>query len=376
MYFMALGGGQRIGASCYYLKLGESNIILDAGTGLDSEGVIFEPNLYALKTSPFVTSLTQINQIFVSHAHMDHIGYLPKLIQETPMADVYMTDMTKTLTEFQLYDKTYTANQNQMIRLGIKSCLDKIVPVTYAKPMKFKDYTATFFSAGHIPGAMMILFEYNRRKILYTGDYSVMNTALTDGCFMFEGYNIDTIIMCGVHAKHPKYTTKNNYLHKILENIERQIFLGKKVKCYVPQLTKGIEFIKILNERNRTNTPIYIDEGLLGLIDKMGTMTVPILTKNNYPAKGNLPNKPHIYVSSSETFRYKNYENIRVDFSLHEDFDGIKKFVQTTNPKHIIVVHCGSSAHQNDHTIEQHIMYDGHCRTQFIFAAETEIYNL
>ncbi len=58
MYFMALGGGQRIGASCYYLKLGESNIILDAGTGLDSEGIIFEPNLYALKTSPFVTSLT------------------------------------------------------------------------------------------------------------------------------------------------------------------------------------------------------------------------------------------------------------------------------------------------------------------------------
>lgn len=33
IYFMPLGGGQSVGASCYYLRLGESNIILDAGTG-------------------------------------------------------------------------------------------------------------------------------------------------------------------------------------------------------------------------------------------------------------------------------------------------------------------------------------------------------
>lgn len=44
IYFMPLGGGQRVGASCYYLRLGESNLILDAGIGIEN-GVIFEPGV-------------------------------------------------------------------------------------------------------------------------------------------------------------------------------------------------------------------------------------------------------------------------------------------------------------------------------------------
>lgn len=53
IYFMPLGGGQRVGASCYYLRLGNANIILDAGIGKE-KGVIFEPDLYSLLLSPFM----------------------------------------------------------------------------------------------------------------------------------------------------------------------------------------------------------------------------------------------------------------------------------------------------------------------------------
>ena len=42
LLFMPLGGGQQVGASCYYLRLGNSNIILDAGTGLKDE-IIYNP---------------------------------------------------------------------------------------------------------------------------------------------------------------------------------------------------------------------------------------------------------------------------------------------------------------------------------------------
>jgi len=78
--FMPLGGGQRVGASCYYLKLGNSNIILDAGIGREG-GCIFEPDYYSLLSSKYVESIGQINQIFISHAHMDHVGNLIPLMQ-------------------------------------------------------------------------------------------------------------------------------------------------------------------------------------------------------------------------------------------------------------------------------------------------------
>ena len=88
--FIPLGGGQRVGASSYYLKLGESNIILDAGTGVE-EGVEFEPDFHCLLSSPFIQSMNQVGQIFVSHAHMDHIGCLLKLMSQTKHSTVYMT---------------------------------------------------------------------------------------------------------------------------------------------------------------------------------------------------------------------------------------------------------------------------------------------
>ena len=45
--FMALGGGQRVGASCYYMGLGNNHILLDCGIGYAS-GIKQNPVLNAL----------------------------------------------------------------------------------------------------------------------------------------------------------------------------------------------------------------------------------------------------------------------------------------------------------------------------------------
>ncbi|OOB78799.1 MAG: MBL fold metallo-hydrolase [Epulopiscium sp. Nuni2H_MBin001] len=374
--FMALGGGQRVGASCYYLKLGNSNIILDAGTGMNN-GVIFSPDLHSLKSSPFITSLSQINEIYISHAHMDHVGYLLPLIKEATQATTYMTETTKILTQYQLYDKVYINNKGgrELDRLATQSILDNVVNVTYAKTIRQRDYTATFFSAGHIPGAMMILFEYKKRKILYTGDYSVLGSPLTDGCFTFDNFNIDTVIMCGLHAKHPSYIKTNNRLYNTIEEIYKHTFFGKRVKCYVSQLTKGIELIKILNSFNKEQVPIYIDKTLSEVIEKIGKLSIPILTSNNYLVKNGLPKTPHIYITSKEYYNFSGYENIKVDFSLHEDFAHMKQFIKKLNAKQIYMVHCARPYNRYDLSIEQDIMYD-ECRTQFTFVEEKEIYRL
>ena len=46
--FIPLGGGDNIGASCYYLKLGKNNILLDCGKGFDGSKISFSPNFYTL----------------------------------------------------------------------------------------------------------------------------------------------------------------------------------------------------------------------------------------------------------------------------------------------------------------------------------------
>ncbi len=387
IYFMPLGGGQRVGASCYFLRIGNANIILDAGIG-KKNGLEFEPDFYSLVSTPFVQSMNQIGQIYISHAHMDHVGCLTKLMGCAGRSAVYMTEITKMLTEYQLYDRIYCSrsagdpgsgrDSGEDSRLAVKSLLENIAAVSYMQTIDFGIYKASFFPAGHIPGAMMILFDTGKRKILYTGDYSLDPTLLTEGCKVPADTKIDTVILCGLHAKHPDYVKKSSSLFKkvnfVLENAEST---GQPTACVVLQLSKGIEFLKALNEQNRRGIPIYIDRPLMGIIRKMEQLSIPIMNQHNKMIGESPPAGPHIFVTSDSGNRFLGgYRKIPVDFTLHEDFSDMKRFIKAVNPRQAVIVHCAKEYSVFDRTIEQEVMSDGDCRTQFIFAEERELYKL
>lgn len=376
--FIPLGGGQRVGASCYYLKVGDANIILDAGIGID-DGLEFGPDFQFLIRTPFIQSMTQINNIFISHAHMDHVGYLLKLMSQTSYAGVYMTEITKVLSEYQLYDRLFIGkSSDENTRLAARSLLERIATVSFMQTMDFGKYKVTFYPAGHIPGAMMMLFEIGKKRILYTGDYSLNNTALTQGCMIPKDVEIDTVIICGLHAKHPDYTKKSDAIYKqagyVLHTVKDN---RRSLLCQIPQLSKGIEFIKKLNDWNNTGVPIYIDSSIMDMVVKMEKLSVPVLNRYNKVMGDEKPSIPHIYLTSDRNTKWAGqYKSIKVDFSLHEDFNEMKQFLKRINPRQAIVVHCGKENSVFDDTIEQEMMKDVDCRTQFTFADEEEIYRL
>ncbi len=377
--FMPLGGGQSVGASCYYLKLGESNLILDAGIGT-KDGMIYEPDMFSLITSPYMESLNQIEQVYISHAHMDHVGYLLHLMKSASNASVYMTELTSLLTKYQLYDKNYAGDKDykEDKRLAAQQILDHIVKVGFMQTMDFGKYKVTFLPAGHIPGAMMLLFEFGKKKILYTGDYSLEKTALTSSCVIPEDLKIDILIMCGLHAKHPDYVKKSDSLFQTVSYVLRTVTQKKKsVMCQVNQLSKGIEFLKMLNECNTAQIPIYVDAGIMRVVEKMERVLIPILTQCNRQVTGELPHEPHILISSQKrNYGNHKYQIVKVDFSLHEDFEDMKHFIKKINPQKAVIVHCAKERDVFDESIEQELMNDGECRTQFIFAEDKESYIL
>lgn len=339
--FMPLGGGQSVGASCYFLKLGDANILLDAGAGID-KGLNYGPNLHTLQKSPYLESLGQINQIFISHAHWDHVGYLPEMIRQTG-AQVYMTEMTAVLAEYQLYDRCflYNGRRAEEERLAVRQMLEKIVKVSYLQTLDFGTYKVTFLPAGHIPGAMMLLFEYNGKKILYTGDYSTTATTLTDGCILPENIDIDDMILCGVHAKRAGYEQNYDALLQGISRVLRIAGEGKSVMCQIPQLSKGVEFLKELDIFNHDHIPVYVDPSIMAIVEKMEQMSIPILNADIHVAAGKRPDHTHIYITSQNgCCGFGCYECVRVDFSLHEEFMEIVDFVKKVNPKAVYVVHC------------------------------------
>ena len=82
--FMALGGAQQVGGSCYFLRFGKANILLDAG-GSIHRGMASGPRFSELLGSPYLESMKQITHIFNSHAHNDHAAALIPILQKAPM---------------------------------------------------------------------------------------------------------------------------------------------------------------------------------------------------------------------------------------------------------------------------------------------------
>ena len=379
IFFMPLGGGQRVGPSCYFLRLGDTNILLDAGIGGDGK-TKFLPDEYSLTTLPFVQSMGQIHQIYISHAHMDHVGYLIPLMKECKNAEVFMTTETAAFAEYQLYDKKFFSTSKvlkaESARLAAKDLLDRTTKVSFMQKFDFGTFQVQFFPAGHIPGAMMILFEFAGKRILYTGDFSVSSTALTGGCILPDDIDIDVMIMCALHAKHPWYHIACNQLDQMVQKVF-QMANRKLTWCYVPQLSKGVEFLKRLNQKNMAKIPIYLDQSILQMVRKMEDIGVPILAPENKIAQQMTKNSRGIYLTAdNRELPDSQFQKIRVDFTLHESFDEMEQFIERVNPDQVIAVHCAEKQFSMDETIEQAMIRNAANRTQFVFAEDRCVYKI
>ena len=76
------------------------------------------------------------------------------------------------------------------------------------------------------------------------------------------------MILCALHAKHPWYQKSCNQLEKA---VQKALYIARDppIWCYVPQLSKGIEFLKCLNQKNTRKIPVYLDLSLIHILRKI-----------------------------------------------------------------------------------------------------------
>lgn len=388
--FNPLGGAQSVGGSCYYLKLGEENILLDCGLGI-KHGVYQGPNLYSLLENDCIKSFSQLTRLFVSHAHLDHIGYLPTLYRDVPSINTYMTDITCTLSDLQLKYENKLSRKRRSCSIKKNELLlkERCLPVSFQQKIPIGNFHATFFPAGHIPGAMMTLLNYKGRNILYTGDYSFEDTTLTPAASFPYGTDVDVLIICGLHAKRPYHNRRENNLERIGSNVIEKLNYGESVYCGVRQLSKGLELLSYLNTVIPNDIPIFVDKEVMKVVQAMEQVNIPILQENNhlqhlpnrywrdgyysamdYPAG----NQPKIFIGNSKRQDFlQEYHYMDCDFTLHDDFQELTQFIRKINPRTAIMVHCAPADSYANETVEQQLMMDAHCRTQFIFPEPGEV---
>lgn len=184
MKLMFLGAAHEVTGSCTLLQAAGKNLLIDCG---------MEQGTDMYENCDIPIAANEIDAIFVTHAHIDHSGKIPALVNQGYKGPIYATEATKRLCQIMLRDSAHIqeAEAQWRNRKAARSGGPQYIPpytmadaeaslqLFTASPYEhtfsvFPGICATFRDAGHLLGSSSIYFELEeageKRSVVFSGD--------------------------------------------------------------------------------------------------------------------------------------------------------------------------------------------------------------
>jgi metallo-beta-lactamase family protein len=167
------GGVGAVTGANFLFETKNKKVLIDCGL---LQGVAGSDDVNSAK---FDYDPQEIDILFITHAHIDHIGRIPKLVKDGFKGVIYSTPETREISNLMLMD-TARITENNALDKGVEP-LYRLVDaersmaqwqtIEYHQQKDFGDYIVEIFDAGHILGSGMFKFTLESGKsILFTGD--------------------------------------------------------------------------------------------------------------------------------------------------------------------------------------------------------------
>ncbi len=172
------GGVKTVTGANYLLEDGKVKILVDCGL---QQGSNFSEKQ---NWKPFLYDPAEIDAVFITHSHIDHIGRLPVLVKNGFKGKIYSTPPTKDAAELLMLDSDHilaqTAERLKMPPLFSSEDISKVMElwegVEYYHPVQVGDLEINFYNAGHILGSSFLLIKDPSAssgrpvKVVFSGD--------------------------------------------------------------------------------------------------------------------------------------------------------------------------------------------------------------
>jgi len=177
-----LGAARTVTGSKYLVESGSARIMVDGGL---FQGL---KELRLRNWADFPVSPSSIQSIVLTHAHLDHCGYLPRLVAQGFKGRIFCTQGTQDLCGIVLPDSgriqeedAEYANRRQFSKhapalplyreVDALRAVSQLQPVGYERAMPVADgIEVEFANAGHLLGSSYVRMKIDGRTILFGGD--------------------------------------------------------------------------------------------------------------------------------------------------------------------------------------------------------------
>jgi len=265
----ALGGFREVGRSTLLLETPNSKVIIDCGLSPEPsiKGLEANNDPDVNKAFPYLEnaniSINELDAVVLTHAHMDHIGFIPYLFKFGYEGPVYCTPPTRDLAALLLNDYIKLVERSGGTPLyeekDVKKMLTHMITRDYEEVTNITDeLKLTYHNAGHILGSATVHLHVGEGvyNIVHTGDMKYGFTRLFDPAST-RYPRIDSLFIESTYGAANDITkNRNDSESELMDLIKRTIDGNGKV--LIPLFAVGrSQELQLVLENYMANSPKY-----------------------------------------------------------------------------------------------------------------------
>jgi len=327
MHLTDLNSAGGIGANSLFVVIGPFRVLIDAGLHPKQKGREAIPRFDLIRH-------VSLDLIILTHCHLDHLGSLPVVARQHPLAEIWMSRESAVLAprmmrnsvrvmsrqreeddipEYPLYtDAEIHALEGRFANLP----LDRVNELhAHGEVLNVE-----FFHAGHVPGAVSVRLSHGRESLLHSGDILFTDQHILPGARPEDHLEANTLVLettrgCTTRAPGASRAEESERLvstvsetirhggscllpvfalgrtQEILSLLHEAFRTGKIPECPVYTSGLGMDLANYFDSLSRKNSPLQFRKRIL---KDLGVRRMP---RDIVP--GRSPHGPAIYVASS-----------------------------------------------------------------------------